>query len=318
MIYFLHLIWGIMLSKTPLIWFKGKILTREEANINVLSPTSQYGINVFEGIRCYWNEDRQQLFAFKLEEHLKRLLNSAKLLKLEHNLDLDFIKKAFIKTIHANEFKEDIIVRITLFLDGEGSWSSKKPVSMFISAIPKGRYYKGKEGIRCCVSSWRRIDDTTLPPRVKAGANYLNSRYAQLEAMDSGYDSCILLNKLGMVAEGPGACVFLVRDNKVITPNITSSILESINRKFIIHLITEELKFKVEERQIDRTELYISEEIFFVGTAVEITPIIQIDTFKVNNGKVGKITKSLRNLFFEIVRGNYKLDTYKKFLTPIY
>ena len=300
------------------IWFRGNIVERDKALISVLSPTSQYGINVFEGVRCYWNNDKQQLYAFKLDEHINRLLNSAKLLRLKHNYSYKDIKEAFIKTIRANSFKEDIIVRLTLFLDGFGSWSSLEPVEMFISGIPKGRYFNGKRGIKCCVSSWERINDNAFPPRIKAGANYLNSRLAQLEAINNGYDSCILLNKYGKVAEAPGACLFLVKNGNLITPIITSSILESINRQFIIDIARKELNIDVVERDVDRTELYLAEEAFLVGTAVEITPIIQIDDITINDKKLGKITRNLYDLFFKIVRGNYKFDIYKNNLIPIY
>ncbi len=306
------------MKNIPLIWFKGNIVERDNALINVLSPTSQYGINVFEGIRCYWNSDREQLYAFKLDEHINRLLNSAKLLRLKHKYSFEDIKKAFLETIKANSFKEDIIVRLTLFLDSFGSWSSLEPVEMFISGIPKGRYFNDKKGIKCCVSSWERINDNAFPPRIKAGANYLNSRLAQLEAIHNGYDSCILLNKYGKVAEAPGACLFLVRNGNLITPTITSSILESINRKFIIDIARKELNISVIERDVDRTELYLAEEAFLVGTAAEITPITQIDDILLNNGEIGRITRNLYDLFFKIVRGNYRFDIYKDNLTPIY
>ena len=306
------------MKNIPLVWFKGKIIERDKALINILSPTSQYGINVFEGIRCYWNERKKQLYAFKLDEHINRLLNSAKLMRLKHKYSFEDIKEAFIETIRANSFREDIIVRLTLFLDGFGSWSSFEPVEMLISGIPKGRYFDYKKGIKCCISSWERINDNAFPPRMKAGANYLNSRLAQLEAINNGYDSCIMLNKYGKVAEAPGACLFLVRNGNLITPTITSSILESINRQFIIDIAKKELNLSVKERNVDRTELYLAEEMFLVGTAVEITPIVQIDDITINDRKIGKVTKTLYELFFKIVRGNYKSDIYKNSLIPIY
>ena len=303
-------------NKKELIWFKGNLVSKEDAKINILSPSVQYGINVFEGIRCYWNEKKKQLYAFKLDEHINRLLQSAKLIKFKHNYSFMYIKNAFLSTIRANNFREDIIVRITLFLDGFGSWSSREPIEMFISAIPKGRYFE--KGIKCCVSSWQRIDDNSVSPRIKSGANYLNSRMAQLEAVYDGYDSAIFLNKIGKVAEAPGACIFIVRENQLITPTVTSSILESINRRFIVRIAEEELRFTVVERDVDKTELYIAEEVFLVGTAVEITPVIQIDEFIIGSGNIGNKTRKLQELFFAIVRGEYNINRYSKYLTPIY
>lgn len=300
-----------------LIWFKGKIMPVSEANINILSPTCQFGANVFEGLRCYWNEEDNQLYGFKINEHMKRLINSVKLIGFESKYSLNDLINSFYDIVKANNYKEDIAVRQTIFLSGFGSWSSTGPTEMFIVPTPKGRYYsKEKPGISCCTSSWERINDRSLSPKIKAGANYINSRMGQLEAKRNGYDSTVFLNNQGKVSEGPGSCIFIVRDGTLLTPPITASILESITRSTIIDISKEDLGLNVIERDIDRTELYIADEVFLCGTSIEITSVLSMDKLSVGTGKKGDITNKLQELYFNIVRG--KVDKYKKWLTQIY
>lgn len=305
------------MSKERLIWFKNNIIPVSEAKINVLAPTSQFGANVFEGLRGYWNEEDEQLYIFRLEEHIKRLMNSIKMIRFEEKYSYEFLMDSCIKIIVANNFKEDIAVRQTVFLDGFGSWFSTEPVEMFIAPIAKGRLLpKTKKGVHCCVSSWERINDNSLSPKIKVGANYINSRAGQLEAIRNGYDFALFLNNLGKVSEGPGSCFFFVRNGKLITPPITASILESITRETIILIAKEELGLIVEERDIDRTELYLAEEAFLCGTAVEIIPIFSIDKISFGEDRQGEVTTKLQRAYFDIVRG--KNDKYKKWLTPVY
>ena len=220
------------------IWFDGKIMDVNDAKINVLSPTSQFGLNVFEGIRCYWNKQSQQLYAFRLEDHLKRLKRSQKLLQMEDKYSMSELEKAFVDTVKANGYQEDIAVRQTLFVDGFGSWSSASPVNMFISPIQKAKTNPeyNKKGLNCCISSWRRISDSSLSPRIKCGANYINSRMAQLEALKNGYDTAIFLNAHETVSEGPGSCLFMVKDGVLYTPLLTDSVLESITRDTVLNI----------------------------------------------------------------------------------
>jgi branched-chain amino acid aminotransferase len=288
-----------------LICHNGKVLPVVDASINVMTTAAQYGINVFEGIRCYLSEDNRDLFAFRLSEHLDRLFNSARLLRFELNESLspDFLKEQMIKIIQANAYREDLYVKIGLYLDGNAGWSSSGPVSFYILPTPKGRVFSDKKGLDCCVSSWMRINDLAISPRIKAGANYLNSRMAFMEAKINGYDYGIFLNHHLKVAEGLGACIFMVRDHKIITPSKTSSILESITRDAIIRIAVDHLNTEVEERDIDRTELYLAEEVFFVGTSVEIIPVVSIDRMDINSREIGKITNSLKSLYMKAVRG---------------
>lgn len=300
------------------IWLNGEIVHLPDAKINVLSPTSQFGANVFEGIRCYWNEEEEQLYAFRLEEHYQRLKRSQKLLQMEDKYTTDELKKALIDVVTMNDYREDIAVRQTLFIDGFGSWSSRGPVNMFVAPVPKGKTAPeyNKKGLNCCISSWQRINDNSLSPRIKCGANYINSRMAQLEALNNGYDTVIFLNNHGTISEGPGSCLFIVRDGVLITPLITDSVLESITRDTIIRIAREVLGLKVEERSVDRTELYMCDEAFLCGSAMEITAVLSVDKFAINDGLTGELTKKIHNTYLEIVTG--KVEEYKKWLTPVY
>lgn len=301
-----------------LIWYKGEIVNVNNAMVNVLSPTSQFGLNVFEGIPCYWNDDERQLYAFRLNEHYDRLLRSAKLIQLDCKYTKDDFKKALVDTVKANEYDENLSVRQTLFVDGFGSWGSEGPVDMFVAPIPRGRTSAeyNKKGLNCCITSWRRISEENLSPRVKCGANYINSRVGQREALRNGYDTCIFLNEVGKVAEGPGSCFFMVKGDTLITPLLTDSVLESITRDTIIQLAQKELGLKFVERTIDRTEVYMADEAFLCGSAMEITPVYSVDRYQVGNGQEGKVTHKLHVKYIEAVQG--RLADRKGWVTPIY
>ena len=301
-----------------LIWIGGKIVPVAEATVNVLSPTSQFGANVFEGIRCYWSEQDQQLYAFRLADHYKRLQNSIKILRFNSPYSTSDFQQGLIDVVKANGYREDIAVRQTVFVDGiGGTWNSCESINMFIAPIAKPfQKIQDKAGLRCQVSSWERISDRNLSPRAKVGANYINSRMAYLEARENGYDTALILNNQGRISEGPGACFFMVRDNKLITPPPTASVLESITRDTIIRIAAEQLGIETQERDIDRTELYICDEAFLCGSAMEITHITNIDGLAVGDGKLGKITQDLSNIYHQIITG--QLSQYKEWLTPIY
>lgn len=300
-----------------LIWLNGQIVHVNDAKVNVLSPTSQFGLNVFEGIRCYWNEEQQQLYAFRLEDHYKRILRSARLLQIDCPYTAKQMKQALVDIVKANEYKEDISVRQTLFVDDFGSWGSKSPVGMFVAPIPKGMTSSeyNKKGLNCCISSWQRINDNSLSPRIKCGANYINSRMAQLEALRNGYDTTIFLNNAGKVAEGPGSCLFIVRDGKLITPLITDSVLESITRDTVITL-ARKLDIEVIERSIDRTELYMCNEAFLCGSAMEISPILSVDGMVVGQELLESLTEKLHVAYLALVRGQSEL--FPEWLQSIY
>lgn len=300
-----------------LIWYKGEILNVNDAKINILAPTAQFGLNVFEGIPCYWNDDEKQLYAFRLEKHYKRLMRSIKLIQFDCPYNENDFKQALIDVVKANEYDENLSVRQTVFVDGFGSWGSSEPVDMFVAPIPRGRTSAeyNKKGLNCCVASWRRISDTNLSPRIKCGANYINSRVGQREALRNRYDTCIFLNEFGKVAEGPGSCFFMVTNGTLVTPVLTDSVLESITRDTVIKL-AEDLNIPVVERTIDRTELYTCDEAFLCGSAMEITPVLSVDKYIVGNGNTGELTKKLHFRYLDVVMG--KVEKFKGWNTPIY
>lgn len=300
------------------IWYKGDIVNVNDAKINILAPTAQFGLNVFEGIPCYWNEETEQLYAFRLKDHYARLLRSAKLIQIDCPYTEAEMKQALVDVVKANEYQENLSVRQTLFVDGFGSWGSFDPVDMFVAPIPKKRTSSeyNKQGLHCCVTSWRRISDTTLSPRIKCGANYINSRVGQREALRNGYDTCIFLNEAGKVAEGPGSCFFMVSGGALVTPQLTDSVLESITRATIIELA----KFKgipVIERTIDRTELYTCDEAFLCGSAMELTPILSVDRYAIGNGETaGELTEMLHRLYLDVAKG--RVPEYRHWVESIY
>lgn len=297
-----------------LIWFKNELLHVNDAKVNILSPTSQFGLNVFEGIPCYWNEEKKQLYAFRLDEHYDRLIRSARLIQIECPYGKEELKKALVDVIKANEYYENLSVRQTLFVDGFGSWGSENPTEMFVAPIPRGKTSAeyNKKGLNVCVTSWRRISENALSPRIKCGANYINSRYGQREALRNGYDTCIFLNEYGKVSEGPGSCFFMIRDKKLITPAFTDAVLESITRDSVIRL-ARSLGYEVIERTIDRTELYTADEAFLCGSAMEIKPILNIDQYKLGEGV---ITIQLHKAYVDTASGQN--DQFKHWITAIY
>ena len=299
------------------IWFKGEILDINDAKINIMAPTSQFGLNVFEGIPCYWNEEEKQLYAFRLDDHYERLMRSIKLIQIDCPYTKEDMKKAFIDVVRANEYDENLSVRQTVFVDGFGSWGSEGPADMFIAPVPKGRMSKeyNKKGLNCCITSWRRISDQNLSPRIKCGANYINSRVGQREALRNGYDTCIFLNEFGKIAEGPGSCFFMVKDDKLVTPQLTDAVLESITRDTIIKL-AKSMNIEVVERTIDRTELYTCDEAFLCGSAMEVTPVLSVDKYTIGNGENGPLTEKLHKAYLNAAKGLNK--SFKNWVTPIY
>jgi len=310
-----HKMEGLMPSR--FIWFKGSMVPVEQANISVLSPTAQFGLNVFEGIRCYASGAGDgQLFAFRLNEHFGRLMDSCKLLGMSSPYKTSELKDHLILTIRANEYHEDVSIRLTLFVDGEGSWSSEGPIEMFIAPLKKPRInVDAPPTLSACISTWERINDNCFPPRIKTGANYINSRYAHLEAKRDGYDCPVFLGRNGKVTEGAGACLFMVRRGVLTTPSLTSSILESITRSTVMTLASE-LGVQVVEREVDRTELHLAEELFLCGTAAELTPITSVDRVPVGCGRPGPMTMSLLRKYLEVVSN--QVARYSNWLVPIY
>lgn len=302
-------------AKTKLMIVNGKTVPFADATVHLMSPAMRYGLNVFEGIRAYWNEGQKQLFVFRLQEHLDRFEQSIRLMRFKHEFNTADVSKAILDLLRQQEQRENCAVRSTAYLDGIGEHHVVGPVSWMVYAGPRPRGKKVATGIAAQISTWRRMSDTALPPRIKCGANYANARLARFQAQADGYDDAIMLNDLGKVGEGPGACIFIVRGKKLITPDVTSGILESITRETILTL-AEERGLKIEERMVDRSELYASEEAFFAGSAAEILPITSVDRMPLGNGAVGPVTTMLQADYFSAVEGRSQLD--KKWLTPVW
>jgi branched-chain amino acid aminotransferase len=292
-----------MIISNNLVWIRGSIVPECDAYVSILSPTAQFGLNVFEGIRCYWNETNKELYAFRLKEHLDRLMLSCRLVRLSSPYTPAEIELFLKAVIRANDFLTDTAVRMTIFGDGRGTWNSCEPVSMFISPMVKFRTRLDKiPALRACISSWERIHDNVLPPRAKVGANYINGRYAHLQALHDGYDLPIFLGQDGKVSEGAGACLFMVRKGQLVTPPTTSSLLESITRDTLI-VLAQEAGMSVVERTIDRTELYLADEVFLCGSAAEISPIVSVDGYVMGHGQPGPVTVGLLRKYLAVTSG---------------
>ena len=301
-------------EKPSVVWMDGELVPWDDAKVHVMTHALHYGSAVFEGIRAYYNED--ELYIFRLREHMKRLVDSAKILDIPVKYSVDDLCEATVRTIRENRFQTSVYIRPIIFVGagGIGLDFSNNPVQTAIIALPFSKYF-AKTGLRVHVSSWRRIPDSSLPPKAKAAANYVNSILATREAKKAGYDEAILLDYHGYVSEGAGENLFLVKDGVVSTPPITASILEGITRNSIITLCRD-LGYPVVERMISRTELYTADELFFTGTAAEVQPILEVDDRKIGDGNPGRLTKQLMELYSRIVIGQEK--KYIDWLTPVY
>ena len=300
-------------------WMNGKIVPWDQCVLHGRTQGAFFGANVFEGVRAYWNASKGELFVFKNQEHLQRLARSMKTMRLEVPFTLEEIGRASVELLLLNEFREDVhFIPVAYFGMGVNfeAIGPTEDTGVYITAVPRPQPKSLWNGIAAGVVSWRRISDDSVPPRVKAGANYQNSRLAQVEARINGYDTAIILNQRGTVSEGPGACLIMVRDGKVATPPVTGSILESITRSTLIDLFDRELGVKVVEREIDRTELYAAEEAFFCGSGWEVMPITSVDRLPVGSGTPGPITRKIQDVYFSIVRGEN--PAYRDWLTPVY
>jgi branched-chain amino acid aminotransferase len=295
--------------------FNGELVQYEDAKVHVMSPAIKYGLSVFEGLRCYWSDSKKDLYVFRLQDHTDRLMQSMRLLRFDASFSGDDINRATVRLLKEDTIRAAAHIRTTAYLDGKGEQQAKGPVSYCISALEKPRSSKTETGIRCQISSWARMADNVMPPRIKCGGNYVNGRLARYQAIVDGYDEAILLNTQGKVAEGPGACIFLVRNGKLVTPDVASGILESITRDTVL-VLARELGLIVEERAVDRTELYAADEVFLVGSAAELVPIVDIDGFKLNGGKRGPVTQTLQKAYFDAVVGEGY--TQPGWLTPVY
>lgn len=297
------------------IWFDGEFKPWDSVTVPITTHAIHYGTSVFEGIRGYSNDEN--LFVFKLKEHIQRLIQSAEVYSINSSYTLSEICNSTVELLKKNNIRRSCYIRPLLFVGLHGidlNVTKNSPSHLAIIAFPFNRYFP-ETGIRTCISSWRRINENSTPPMAKAGGNYMNSVLATQECKRNGYDESILLDYQGNVSEAPGENIFLVRENKIYTPPLSDSVLEGITRDTAITL-ARYLGYEVQERSITRTELYIADELFVTGTAAEITPIISVDNHNVSNGEVGKITKKISDLYQKIVIS--QIPDYRDWLTPVW
>jgi len=299
------------------VFLNDHMVPKNEAKVQIDTVAFKYAAMVFEGLRAYWNEERQQLFVFRLDDHALRLEDSVQVMRMETILTHADFSQAVLRALQSNAVKENVHVRQMVYVDGGGEMFARGPVSHAVIITPKGAWFAGKDaGIHVAVSSWQRITDNSIPPRVKCAANYQNGRLALLQARLDGYDGTILLNARGKVAEEPRACVFLVRNSEVITPQITDDILESITRDTVIRLLRDLHGIEVIQRDVDRTELYVADELFLCGSGLEITPVLSADRHPIACGNPGKITMALRESYLKVVYGEEQ--RYSGWVTPVH
>lgn len=298
-------------------FFNGEIVPIEQAQVSVMTNALNYGTGCFEGIRGYWSPEEEQLLVFQLRPHMERLHRSCRILFMELPYSADELCTITVELLRREGFREDVYIRplvyksdpaIAVQLNG-----MKDAFTMF--AVGFGQYLAGS-AIRACVSSWRRIDDNIMPSRAKASGSYLNSALAKTEALLNGYDEAIVLGSDGHVSEASAANLFVVRNGVLITPPVTSDVLEGITRQVVAQLATEQLGLTLVERPIDRTELYVADEAFFCGTGAEIKPIVEIDRRTIGSGEVGPVAGRLVQLYADAVRG--RTPAYRQWCTPVY
>lgn len=294
-------------------WNKGEFKIESELTISLLSPTSQFGLNVFEGIRCYKNKDHMLLF--RLNDHIDRLYNSANQIGVRIKESKDELKKIIISLVKKNNFSSDIILRVILYVDQKGSWSQNYDGEILVIPKEYNRAYEKKKSLNLYLSKWERINENSMPPTIKCGANYINSRLAHLDAVKNGFDTALLINNNGTISESTGACFFGIKNNKLITPPISSSILDSITRKTIIQISKELLNINTEIREVQLEEIELFEEIFLCGTSIEIFPVAKINKKQIGNNKAGILTSKLQEIYFSLVRGGHK--NYNNWITQI-
>ena len=303
------------LPLSKFVWFDGKYIPLNKAKIPITTHAIHYGTSIFEGIRAYWNKGN--LYVFRLDDHVKRFRRSGQFYDISLRFTDKQISNAITGVCKKNNLKRSCYIRPFYFVGDYGinlHITPKAPTHCVIFTFPFGDLFN-KKGITAVIVSWRKFSDKSTPPQAKMGGNYLNSIIATQEAKRSGFDEAILLDHNGNVSEAPGENIFIIREGQLITPPLSSSALEGITRDAIIK-VANDLDIGVLERDITRSELLMSEEIFLCGTAAEITPIISMDGKKIGNGKPGIITKKMMQEYDDIV--NNKNSEYSHWLTPVY
>ncbi len=299
-------------------FFKGKIVPYSEAKVGILTHTINYGTGIFGGIRGFWNEDEKQLFVFRPVDHIRRFLNSAKILNMNLPYSEDDLQKALFDLLRTEDLRTNCYIRPLAYFSDEiiGVRLHNLTPDVAIVALPFGSYVDNEEGLHVTVSSWRRIDDNMIPARGKITGAYINSALIKTDAQRAGFDEALVLNQDGHLSEGSAANTIFIRGGVASTPPVTDNILEGITRRTVMQLLRDEMKIEVVERSIDRTEIYLCDEVFFCGTGVQVAAITRIDHRPVGTGRIGPITQQLRKLYFAVVSG--RVPRYLDWCAPVY
>ena len=302
----------------PYAYFRKQFVPLAEAKIGILTHALHYGTACFDGIRGNWNAEQEQLFLFRIKDHYARMLKGCHILKINVPYSTDDMCQLTVKLVEKSGYHEDIYIRPLAYKSSEAIGVRLHDLEddflIIVATLPA--YLDADEGVRCCTSSWRRVDDTMIPARGKISGIYVNSALAKTEANERGFDEAILLNHDGHVSEGSGENIFFVLEGKLVTPPSSDNILLGVTRDTVIQLARNELGIETVEMSVDRTELYLADEVFFTGTAAHVSPVLEIDHRPVGNGKVGKVTKELQRLYFDAIKGNN--PKYLHWCTPAY
>jgi len=286
-------------------FFQKQFMPLPEAKIGILTHALHYGTACFEGIRGNWDNTQERFCIFRLQDHYKRIFNGCRLLKINLRYSVDELCQLTKELLERSGYREDVYIRPLAYKSSEAVGvrlhNLEDDFLIVVTTLPT--YLDIDNGVRCCTSSWRRVDDTMIPPRGKICGIYVNSALAKTEAQESGFDEAILLTQDGHVCEGSGENIFLVLRGELVTPPSSDNILIGITRDTVMKLAKNELDIDTIERQVDRSELYIAEECFFTGTAANIAPILEIDHRPIGTGEIGKITTKLQKLFAEVILG---------------
>ncbi len=299
-------------------FFQGNIVPIEDAKISIMNHSFMYGTAVFEGIRGYWNEKEEEMYLFRLREHFERMADSMKIMYLQVPQSVDELCKIVVELVKKNAPRTDTYIRPTAYktVHRVGPSLDNNPSDMCIFTVPFGDYFHGAGGLKVQISSWRRVEDNAIPARAKIVGAYANTALAKTDAVMAGFDDCIVLSENGHVSEGSAMNVFMVKNGRLITTPSYENILEGVTRRTIMEFAEAELGLKAESRQIDRSELYIADELFFCGTGAQIAPIIEIDRRPVGTGVAGPISTMIKDKYTKICRG--EVEQYAHWLTPVY
>lgn len=303
--------------ETKELFMNGEFIPTEKGVISVRTHGFAYGTGCFEGIRGYWNEQDQQVYLFRLREHYERLLRSCKILHMKLPYTIDELIDISVELVRRNGQREDVYLRPVAYKGDTiiGVRLHDLEDHFILTAEPMGNYVE-MTGLRCGVSSWRRIDDNALPARAKIIGGYVNAAFAKTEALQNGYDEAIMLTHEGHVSEGSAENIFLAINGELVTPSATENILLGVTRDTVIHLAHRELNRITRERTVDRTELYTADEIFLCGTGAQVAPVISVDHRPIGDGTTGPLARQLQALYFDVVRG--KRAEYKEWCTPVH